>query len=287
MANVDEKRSVELMSIGTFAQLTRLSPKALRLYDELGLLVPARVDEDSGYRYYDASQLEQALLVAALRRLAMPLAEIKAILGLEPAPAAGRLAAYWASVESEHVERRKLAGYLVDRINGKRSVMYEVNTSDVPARSLLCLKRNVTGTDGAWAFGKEFIAILRAHKPPRLEGPAGAWFCIFWSEISEDSDGPLEWCLPVPEEQAQELAEQLPELTLRTEPAHREAFIDVGHHGDTSPAQWQLVSESLRAWAEEHHVRPIDLGVRINYIVNGQTSQSTGPDQQFAVPFAD
>src|ERR1700733_7120726 len=106
MSNVDEKRSVELMSIGAFAQRTRLSPKALRLYDELGLLAPARVDESSGYRYYDGTQLEQARLVAALRRLDMPLAEIKAVLELESAPAADRVAAYWASVESEHSERR-------------------------------------------------------------------------------------------------------------------------------------------------------------------------------------
>jgi DNA-binding transcriptional MerR regulator len=287
MANVDEKRCAELMSIGAFAQRTRLSPKALRLYDELGLLAPARVDESSGYRYYDASQLERARLVAVLRRLDMPLAEIKAILGLDPAPAAERIAAYWAAVESEHTERRQLAAYLVDRINGKRSVMYQVNTRDVPARSLLCLKRNVMGHDQAWALGKEFIALLREHPMPRLEGDAGAWFCIYWSEISEDSDGPLEWCLPVPDEHAQELAEALPELTLRSEPAHREAFVNVGKYGEMGPAQWQLVSESLHAWAEGQHLRPVELGIRLNYIVNGQESLKTGPDGQFAVPFLD
>ena len=41
---------MRLLSIGAFAQATRLSPKALRLYDELGLLRPARVDEWTGYR---------------------------------------------------------------------------------------------------------------------------------------------------------------------------------------------------------------------------------------------
>jgi len=42
---------VEEISIGEFARRTRLSLKALRLYDELGVLVPARVDQASGYRY--------------------------------------------------------------------------------------------------------------------------------------------------------------------------------------------------------------------------------------------
>ena len=53
---------MELMSIGEFARRSRLSQKALRLYDELGLLPPARVDPDSGYRSYGAGQLEQLAL---------------------------------------------------------------------------------------------------------------------------------------------------------------------------------------------------------------------------------
>ena len=43
---------MELLTIGAFAKAARLSPKALRLYDELGLLPPARVDPATGYRYY-------------------------------------------------------------------------------------------------------------------------------------------------------------------------------------------------------------------------------------------
>ena len=44
------------LSIGEVSQLTRLSPKALRLYGEFGLLQPARVDPDSGYRFYGEDQ---------------------------------------------------------------------------------------------------------------------------------------------------------------------------------------------------------------------------------------
>ena len=72
-----------LMGIGEFARLSRLSPKALRLYDELGLLPPARIDLDSGYRWYAGGQLDQARLVASLRQIGVPLAQIKVILGLE------------------------------------------------------------------------------------------------------------------------------------------------------------------------------------------------------------
>ena len=68
-----EEGRVELVTIGAFARASRLSPKALRLYDSLGLLTPAHVDEVSGYRFYRTDQLEQARLVAWLRRLGMPL----------------------------------------------------------------------------------------------------------------------------------------------------------------------------------------------------------------------
>jgi DNA-binding transcriptional MerR regulator len=50
---------LSLVSIGEFARLSRLSPKALRLYDELGLLVPAEVDAETGYRWYADTQLER------------------------------------------------------------------------------------------------------------------------------------------------------------------------------------------------------------------------------------
>jgi DNA-binding transcriptional MerR regulator len=66
------------------------SAKALRLYVELGLLLPARVDEDSGYRFYEPGRLKHARLVAALRQLQVPLAEIKAILALEQVQPAER-----------------------------------------------------------------------------------------------------------------------------------------------------------------------------------------------------
>ena len=77
-----------LLTIGAFARAARLSPKALRLYDELGLLPPAAVDAESGYRFYAPAQLDRARLIAWLRRLGMPLARIRQVCGLAPAAAA-------------------------------------------------------------------------------------------------------------------------------------------------------------------------------------------------------
>ena len=277
---------MQRMSIGEFARRSGLSPKALRLYDELDLLPPAIVDEDSGYRYNTGSQLVRAQLIAALRQLDVSLAEIKLIVSLEPAAAAARIAERWDSFEVQHAARRDLARYLIDRMQGKRPVMYEVATREIPERTVLCRKSNVEGTDGAWAFGKEFIAILRGHDLPRTDGRAGAVYSIYWGEVNDDSDGPVEWCRPVPAAQAEQLAIKVPELTLRTEPAHREAFVRLGQGAQTDPAQWQLISQSLRGWAEEHRVQPIELGARITYLADATVpeSETKGPDCDFAIP---
>jgi DNA-binding transcriptional MerR regulator len=239
---------MEQMSIGEFARCSHLSAKALRLYDEMGLLVPTRVDASSGYRFYVIGQLERARLVAALRQLEVPLVEIRAMLGLDSEVAAQRIADYWATAETEHSARRDLARLLVNLLNGRRSIMCEVQTREIPNRSILCLKRNVDGWAGAWALGKEFVALFKERPVPHLEGRAGAAFCIYWGEVSDDSDGPLEWCRPVPD-RAEALAVAFPELSLRSEPAHQEAFVDLGPYGQTSGPQWQLLSESLRELA--------------------------------------
>lgn len=106
---------MELLRIGEFAELSHLSLKALRLYDELGLLAPARVDRDSGYRWYTRGQLDRARLVMRLRRLGMPLARIAAIVDTPAAETANQLDAYWAQVETDHAARRDLVGTEHDR----------------------------------------------------------------------------------------------------------------------------------------------------------------------------
>lgn len=272
-----------LVSIGEFARRSRLSPKALRLYDELGLLVPARVDPDTGYRRYATAQLDQARLVAALRRLGIPLARIKAIVALEPTAAAEEIRAYWGAAEAEHVARRELAGHLVDRLNGKESTMYEVAVRDMPTRRRLSLIKRVH-EDEMVPTGRElFIHRLRGGGAPRLDGIAGAPFFIYHGEVSADSDGPVEWCWPVPDDRAEEVGARFPDLTLRTEPAHEEAFVR-----NEVPGPWAsgtravLAIEALAAWASEHERRPSG-GIRLVLVPN-PADKGAGPDGEFALP---
>lgn len=114
---------MELLTIGEFARASRLSAKALRLYDELGLLRPVVVDPGNGYRRYAPEQLEQARLVAWLRRIGMPLAEIRTVVELPAADAARAVERYWQRVEADTDAKRELAAALVEYLSGKDTAM--------------------------------------------------------------------------------------------------------------------------------------------------------------------
>jgi DNA-binding transcriptional MerR regulator len=67
--------------IGEFANLSGVSTKTLRFYDEIGLLRPASVNSRTGYRHYGPQQLQELSSIIALKNLGVPLAEVRALLG--------------------------------------------------------------------------------------------------------------------------------------------------------------------------------------------------------------
>jgi DNA-binding transcriptional MerR regulator len=62
--------------IGDFSRIARVSCRLLRYYDELGLLKPARIESDTGYRYYSAAQLPRLNRILVLRELGLSLEQI-------------------------------------------------------------------------------------------------------------------------------------------------------------------------------------------------------------------
>lgn len=163
---------MEMLTIGAFARASRLSPKALRLYDELDLLRPARVDPGTGYRYYAAEQLQRARLVAWLRRLGMPLAGIREVCALPPGEAACEIRAYWARVEAETAVRRDLAAFLVDHLSAGLS---REPRKDTTMLELRYSARTDTGhvrpanQDAVYA-GRRLLAVADGYGP--AGGPA-------------------------------------------------------------------------------------------------------------------
>lgn len=69
-----------MLRIGDFSRLSRVSVKALRYYDEIGLLKPVEVDRFTGYRYYSADQLPRLNRIVVLKKLGLSLEEVAQLL---------------------------------------------------------------------------------------------------------------------------------------------------------------------------------------------------------------
>jgi PPM family protein phosphatase len=156
--------TVKLLTIGAFARASRLSPKALRLYDELGLLRPVRVDEYSGYRYYSPDQLEQARLVAWLRRIGMPLAKIAEINGLPRAEVAAEVTAFLAVLEADFAERAELTRFLISYLSGGDSAMPETQLAIRYAAASDIGRERERNQDTAYA-GPRLLAVADGMGP--------------------------------------------------------------------------------------------------------------------------
>ncbi|WP_207208145.1 MerR family transcriptional regulator [Nocardioides glacieisoli] len=126
-----------MLTIGEFAQATGLTAKALRLYDDLGLLAPADVDERTGYRRYTLDQVDRARLVARLRSAGVPLRRIATIVGLDDREAAAaELLSYWRQVEADTASARQVVATLVSQMRGHDTMQPTTSTTLRPtARS--------------------------------------------------------------------------------------------------------------------------------------------------------
>jgi hypothetical protein len=92
-------------------------------------------------------------------------------------------------------------------------------------------------------FARLSVKALRLYD---RSGPAGPRFVVFHGEVSEDSDGPVEVCVPV----APGAVDPMVAAT-RHEPAHREAYIPV-IRGHFEPPQILSVYDAARRWVREH-----------------------------------
>ena len=271
---------MELMTIGAFAERTRLSPKALRLYDRLGLLSPARTDPVSGYRFYSEDQVAGARLVALLRHLGMPLAVIADVAGKPPAEAAHAVAGYWAGVESATADRRALVSHIQATLTGADMPRYDIQTRTIPERTLFSISRHLHANETGAFFGDAFARLRSAG--PGLQGVAGCPFLVFYGEVSDDSDGPIELCRPVAADGTADPATVTADVQRRVEPAHDEAFIRIAMKDMGWPALAPAV-DALEAWVREQRREPAG-ALRQVLIADQRTAAPDTPVCDLSVP---
>ena len=124
LRRMDTLETSELMTIGRFARITGLTVKALRHYDELGLLRPAAVDPQTGYRSYSSDQVRRAERIRMLRRLELPLDDVATLVESEdPALIHRVLVDHQRRTAIRSAELKVVLQGLQPLIDGKESVM--------------------------------------------------------------------------------------------------------------------------------------------------------------------
>ncbi|MFC4468770.1 MerR family transcriptional regulator [Streptomyces xiangluensis] len=178
-----------LLGIGGFALLSGLSVHALRHYDEVGLLPPAVVDPDTGYRRYRQDQVQRARLIGALRKVDLPLDEVRQVLD-EPDSVIRQ--AVLTRHQQELSERARILARMVHTVDN--FIEHGVAMPQVTSPRIVQVTINVRDLDEARAFyeqafaaefneeissfqfgtwpGEEFFLLTVAHEPNH-PGPAG------------------------------------------------------------------------------------------------------------------
>jgi DNA-binding transcriptional MerR regulator len=114
----------ELMTIGRFARVTGLTVKALRHYDDVGLLRPAAVAPQTGYRSYSSGQVRAAERIRMLRRLELPLEDVATLVATgDPALIHRVLVDHQRRTAIRSAELKVVLQGLQPLIDGKESVM--------------------------------------------------------------------------------------------------------------------------------------------------------------------
>jgi DNA-binding transcriptional MerR regulator/effector-binding domain-containing protein len=185
-----------MFSIGEFSKLSGLTVKTLRFYHEEGLLVPAYVDPDTGYRYYQEGQIETARVIAYLRNLEFTISDIKALLAQESESDLLDLLERQRSQIKEQIKRlrqtvRSLDQFISEERQGQTMAELLENVTEKQLDAVLIAGIRMKGRysdcgKGFARLGRSFGRLI-CGKPLLLH---------YDSEYRED-DADFEACLPI------------------------------------------------------------------------------------------
>ena len=182
-----------LMTVGEFALATGLSTKALRFYDERGLLAPADVDAHSGYRRYAPGQIRTAAQIRVLRAAGLTVDDVRSVLA-DPASRPARLEAHAAELRRRRdLEDRALA------LAAAGVYAAPDPDDDGPARPGPVAERTVGPTP--WAGVVQRVALDETGEEATAERANAAFAALFQAlaEAGSAPAGPLWTALrPVP-----------------------------------------------------------------------------------------
>jgi DNA-binding transcriptional MerR regulator len=238
-----------VFKIGDFSKLSQLTVKALRYYDELGLLKPVSVDRFTGYRYYSADQLPRLNRILALKDLGLSLEHIAMLLNdnLSAEQIRGMLRLKQVEVQ-EHVQEEQARLARVEARLRQIEQEGKMPTNEVVLKKVEPLRvaavRGIVPSypqqDMLW---RELDAYLARHKV----NPVGPCLTVYHDTEYRERDVDVEVCEPVvgsPPSEGRVKVYDLPAL---------EKAACILHHGDFSNVG--ATYDALIKWIETNGYR--------------------------------
>jgi DNA-binding transcriptional MerR regulator len=181
-----------LVSIGDFSRMTFLSVKALRHYHEVGLLPPAEIDSETGYRRYEAAQVPTAQVIRRLRELGMSLDDVRGVIEAPDVRARNAaISAHLRRMEGELEQTRatvkSLRLLLDETAPAPIAISYRL---DEPSRALAI--RAEIAHDDMFSWLDDAFAELHAAVKQRTDADGA----LFSGELMEDEFGEIVALVP-------------------------------------------------------------------------------------------
>ena len=247
------------LTIGEFSRITHLSIKTLRRYHEDGLLQPARVDAQTGYRYYDLDQVPTAQVIHRFRELGMPLREVGELLTVtDPEARAAIIAQHLRRLEQQ-LDQTKTAVTALRRLLDPCPAPLQVQRRRTEATTVAAVRGVVDRADVLeWydeAMG-ELDAALAAAGQARTGPPGG----LYDDELFSEERGTMVVYIPVAQPPHAGAVERFvipaAELTTTNHPGpHDDIDVTYGALGTYVKQQALEVAGPVR---EIYHVGPRD-----------------------------
>jgi DNA-binding transcriptional MerR regulator len=270
-----------MLRIGEFSKICQVSVKALRHWSDIGLLLPAKVDEQTGYRYYGIEQIQQVNRIQALKTMGLSLPEI-----------ADLLAQNMSSDEIRRllvIKQRELQQemtYVAERLAVIESRLrqidragvipgYETVLKPVPAQKMIAIRETISDMEALVNLLEETHAYARQKDTTNL-------LAVFHDdgyqteavdvEVGFPVEGQIDWEIPLSTGRRMSIT-QLPELAL---------VASTVHHGT-----WLTLAEGyeyLGIWIETSGYSIIGHGREIFHHIDWANEQkATVTELQFPV----
>ena len=186
-----------MFKIGEFSQLTQVSIRMLRYYDEVGLLKPTEINPFSGYRIYSVNQIPILHRIIYLRDSGFNVSEIAKALKTDDNLLLEQLDLKRSEIEktiqAEQDKLNKIELAKQEILHGKSELRYNFTVKSIPSYNVLSLRKTIPNYYAEGELWKELSAFAADHQIKLSNNT----FTIYYDTECKETDVDVELCVPV------------------------------------------------------------------------------------------